>query len=1090
MCLRLCLLAASVLVVAGAVAQDLPSLVPWTEDFETSLSAWRVGDSGKQPLLLVQDRFRGGKQCAYSGPPGNMRVMKRELPTPVMGRLEVAFFDDMASSKQQMAGVTSPGEAQLLGIACRGGSRYQVRIGRDYSEVPVARTPGWHLFAWECDGRRTVAFIDGTQVASVQGMARLAGISLGSFWDASTGWYDDVKLTPQLPPMADPVAQAEEALGTTVPTPPLQVADASGAAGRALNLNVRSSGGPLWVLGAGSDGARRLVVRYQAKEPATRTLVVNGQRTQASFPAARSWACIGLPVEVRQGVNQVVLEGGAGALTLDWLALAPPDIVPEDWGNALTEWLRLGAWRAAAFNVSDVTARGVGISPPAPVLLPADLGPEDSVRNLSKQSQTQLSEVMQAVLDRERPLLASRYRARTATPLGPETALSREVYARLQRYVCMTDPQLRDWPYWPGCRYHKVDYHSEHSVRQNATVSLCYATLLLGPYDPSVASVPREKLVADLRALLRYLAITHRANFLPTGDNSPWGDEWQSAHWAAFAGHAAWLAWDLLDEDTRIMVARMVIHEANRFNTRPPDSGVKNDTKAEENGWNSQIIALAACMFPDHPNASLWRERAIVYMINSYVREADRTLARIVDGRPAADRISAATLWPDYTLENHGRVHPDYMHCIGLQLRNALLYWSAGEPLPESLLFNVAETWAVVKRLTALNGSSFYVNGQDWWPHRHDTLMTNPAFMSVLCKDPDGALIERQVLDFTARMHARFSDGRMWDRREFNYPNAEEEVMCRYAELYQLHRMAGDGEPPAARADFLARHRGVTVFDAGGFVVNRTPESLCSFAWVNGAMGLVFASDDTWFTSPSERGMVGRITCAGLADTTPTVEKRRLDTTADRFCLTMRMGRSGGKLQQDVAVFSLPDGPVIYLERLLAREAVDVREVATATAPILNEDAPGINPNHRTVRFAGGTEEIVGASDKPARLLQWPGAWARVDDRLAVATTGALAYRDENQYRRSRLEEELIANYRANVGPVAAGSVFSRCATVYLPNPAAEAPLALELVPGPEGTLLARWNGRLFAANFTDETQSVPTPAGPVALEPFEARGL
>ena len=57
-----------------------------------------------------------------------------------------------------------PGEAELLGIVCRGGQHYQCRVGRTYTDVPVERTEGWHLFAWECDGCRTVAHIDGVEV--------------------------------------------------------------------------------------------------------------------------------------------------------------------------------------------------------------------------------------------------------------------------------------------------------------------------------------------------------------------------------------------------------------------------------------------------------------------------------------------------------------------------------------------------------------------------------------------------------------------------------------------------------------------------------------------------------------------------------------------------------------------------------------------------------------------------------------------------------------------------------------------------------------------------------------------------------------
>ena len=673
------------------------------------------------------------------------------------------------------------------------------------------------------------------------------------------------------------------------------------------------------------------------------------------------------------------------------------------------------------------------------------------------------------VLAAVKPRLDGVYRARPHKLLAQETPLSRECYQRLLRYVRLTQPKLADWPYAAGCRYHKWDHHNEYAVRQNATVALGYSVLLKGGYDTEVAGVRREQIEADLKALLRYIAITHRANFLPTGDGQPWGDQWQSALWARWAGHGAWLSWGLLDDDVKLMVARMIVHEADRFNKRPPDSGEWRDTKAEENAWNSMVIALAECMFPRHPNAKLWRERAIVYMINSLTREADRSEARVVDGRPVKDRVTAVTIHPDFTLENHHRVHPDYLASGGLLMRSALVYHAAGVAPPESLLYNVPETMQVVKRFTAANGSYFYVNGQDWWPHRHDSPLTVSGFKSVLTNDRDAAFLERSTLDFLGRMHARFDDGRAWHAREYNYRNAEEEMIARYSELYLLHRLLGDGPEPVTRDEFFRHQSGTHVYDIGGFVTHRTPEKFCSFAWVNGAMGLVYPSDDTWFTSPSERGMVGRIVCEGLRDTTPKVEQHRVQKLADGFAFAGRIARCDGKVEQNIGVFSLASGPVVYLERLVAREEVKVKEVATGLAAILNEDAPGISPNYRMLHRAEGTLKVVGANRERRRVLRFASSWANVDGKLGiVSTSNSMAYRDNNAYRRSRLEEELIANYRTAIGRVAKGHELGTCAVLFVPNqpPGDTARTHVDIARAGPGIVAARFGDSLVVVNL------------------------
>lgn len=900
---------------ASARQEAKPSFV---EGFEGAPTRWRKGDDGAVPLLVVGDRAFSGKRCAFSGPPGNRRVSRAELPQPV-GRLEVRFYDDLAPSKRQMA-IAVGRPKQILGIACFGGSHYQTRVGHTYTATSVERSKGWHLFAWVCDGTRVAAFIDGTPVGMNRTLDRISGICLGSFWDASTGWYDDVRAYPRMAEDAEAVAEAERAL---------------------------------------------------------------------------------------------------------------------------------------------------------------------------ERQQTERANALRRQLVADRAKLAQEFRVRPHRPLGPQTPLARECYRRLLRYVRLTRPQFRDWPRAPGCRYHKLDGHREYAVRQNATVALGYSTLLRGDYDEKVAGVPKEQIEKDLLALLRYIAITHKANLLPTGDGHPWGDQWQSALWARWAGYAAWLAWDRLDDETKLLLARMIVHEANRFNARKPDSGEWRDTKAEENAWNSMIIVLAECMFPHHPNAKLWHERAIVYLINSYARQSDKKEEKLVDGKPVKERVSAVTIHSDFTLENHGRVHPDYLGCFGLMLRSAPLYHAAGLEPPEALFYNVPQAWHVLKHLTATNGSYFYVNGQDWWPHRHGSPLTVSALTSVLLKDPHSAFLERQALDFLGKMHARFDDGRAWHPREYNYRNAEEEMIARYAELYLLHRLLGDGPKPATREEFLRHVSGVRLYDIGGFVTHRTPEKFVSFTWANGAMGLVYPRDDTWFTSPSERGLVGYITCEGLKDTRPKVLERKVVAGKNSFSLAARISRCEGAVEQWIALFSLPDGPVIYRERLVAKKDVIVKEIATGVLPILNEDARGITRNRRVVYHQHGEVEVPGASKTSRGLIRFESRWANVDDRLGVlANFLGKAWRDRNAYSHCRLEEELIANHHAwpKGERFAAGTHILESFAIIVPNQTAKQTAKLQFTGfGHEGFHALRFGSTVVLSNLgpAPVTIEVPERHG-FALEPLE----
>ncbi len=272
--------------------------------------------------------------------------------------------------------------------------------------------------------------------------------------------------------------------------------------------------------------------------------------------------------------------------------------------------------------------------------------------------------------------------------------------------------------------------------------------------------------------------------------------------------------------------------------------------------------------------------------------------------------------------------------------------------------------------------------------------------------------------------------------------------------------------------------------------------ALLAGKWVNGAMGLVYPSDapkdSTWFISPFERGLVGYIVCEGVADSSPVVQEHRVETQQDSFAVGARISRCRNKVEQTVAVVSLPGAPVVYIERLTAREPVNVKEIATGSAGILNEDAPGISPNRRILYHSKGSEVIPGACSEPERLLRFDTPWANVDERLGVvASSSAVAYRDANAYAHSRLEEVLIGNYKAKLGPVAAGPQIDTSAVVLAPNQTHDVTAATRFEFVQVGTSISavRFQETIIAANLGSEAAQGEVFGIPnVALEPLQVR--
>lgn len=701
-----------------------------------------------------------------------------------------------------------------------------------------------------------------------------------------------------------------------------------------------------------------------------------------------------------------------------------------------------------------------------------------------------------AVISREKARLASDFAAAPTARPGVEGPLAREYYRRLAAYLPRINANLRDWQAEPGAKFHKRDGFHEHDVRQNATVAFGLAVYAAYAPDPSKPVVRKAR--EDARALVRYLSVTHRANFLATGGGAPWGDHWQSALWAAQAGDAAWHVWNILDDETRVMAARMIEHEADRFNERPPDNGEWGDTKAEENAWNSQIMSLACSMFPRHPRAKLWRERAIVYMMNSFSTRADHSDSTIVDGRRVRDWVTTVCIHDDYTLENHRRVHPDYMGTISLLLRNAQFYRLGGQQCPDAAYHHVEDCFAVLQALTAANGSYFYINGQDWWPHRHDGPLFVGGLMSAVRKNAAGAFMERSALDMFRKMHSRFKDGSAYHAKEYNYPNVEEEMIARYGDLYIAHRLFGEGPHPVSRAEFARANSGYRLFETGGFVIHRTPASFSSFAWVNGATGLIYPSDDTWFTSPDTRSLTGTVKAGDVKDTAPQLLERSVSplspsAAGDRkkgFAFVGRFKRLDGKARQDAAMIALPDGVVLYIERWTALDALDVSELATGSVTFLNENARPISPNFRQFRTVNGSIRVTGESGEPPKRSVWDTLWAMIDNRLVVVREvgGPMAFDERHSYANSRLDQTLSPIYRKAIGPVRSGQVFSEGAAAYLPNPPSADDLALDVQRSRYGLVAVRFGKTVAAVSFGSDQAEFRAFGRTWRLSPLQSR--
>ena len=233
-----------------------------------------------------------------------------------------------------------------------------------------------------------------------------------------------------------------------------------------------------------------------------------------------------------------------------------------------------------------------------------------------------------------------------------------------------------------------------HDVIRPACSASCALSVVLktGIFDEQAVGVSKQEALARTVRLIKAVVDAH--------DRAGWKYPWQSAFWAAFVCHGAWMLWDDLDAETQTEVAAIVEFEANRFIAPgyrvPYWNGQGGDTKAEENAWNTTILQLACAMMPGHPHVRQWKEVCSELMVSAYATEQDMQSETIVDGRPAKDWLHGYNARDDATVVNHGFMHPDYMTCIAFNVRSYLVQSLAGQPAPEAALFRTASVYGAL----------------------------------------------------------------------------------------------------------------------------------------------------------------------------------------------------------------------------------------------------------------------------------------------------------------------------------------------------------------------------------------------------------
>jgi hypothetical protein len=507
------------------------------------------------------------------------------------------------------------------------------------------------------------------------------------------------------------------------------------------------------------------------------------------------------------------------------------------------------------------------------------------------------------------------------------------IYTLIEKQVHHLRGDLKSWKGDNSMKLITKSASGEHTIRPNATFAADMAFLYkFGNYDPQTVGISRKEMMEnEIIPVIRYLVQTHKTGDLKTDDGKSWGDAWQSAHWTAALGTAAWWSWDDLPMDIREGVRKVVAHEADRIERTTPPHQVKLDSKSEENAWNSQVLSAALILMPADTRYAAWEKALQKWAFSSYLRSADAYSQTIVDKLPVSQQFTGANIYDDFTLENHDIVHPDYLGAWIMNAGNDLDYLMSNRKPLESFLYNLPDVYNQQKKMLLPDAGYCYPSGQDWALFRNTDWMPSHATAVARFNDPEALYYLRASIETAEKMQARNADGAIYAPGENYFPSAQGHVGYWLAQSWLiLHYAEKELRPENPKT-------GITYFNDGKILINRTSNAFHSVSWGEKIMIQLMPVAKDHVMSPDQRNGIGRIS---VNDTIQPVMLKSVDVIQADKGFTVKMVVAHGKyVEAIIDCTSDSNGHLNIQETLKAVKACTTDFVETLSFGILN------NPN-------------------------------------------------------------------------------------------------------------------------------------------------
>ncbi len=649
---------------------------------------------------------------------------------------------------------------------------------------------------------------------------------------------------------------------------------------------------------------------------------------------------------------------------------------------------------------------------------------------------------------------------------------------------------------------------NEQGVRPNADLSMVCAFLV--KYGKDKVTLPAGVSWTDLETIARQSLIfaysTHKANKLKVcSNNGYWGSTsnsdhvWESSLWAMSVAYSAFFQWESLNEAQRGYIRAMLVAECNYELQRTIPTGYTGDTKAEENGWETNILAATLGLFPDHALAPRWFERLREFAINCYSHPDDATDHTVIDPEynslTVADLYRGQNLYNDYTLQNHNLFHTSYQNVVMQELGESALALKLFQQTlhgqekwkTNALMHHNREVMDQVLNWLALaDGELAMPNGNDWSLFLYDQI-TSYTTMACFLRDPHALMLENLAYKHIQARQRTTTDGAWLLRADVGARRMGVEAH-RVMMTWLMHETLPTTDlTPTRWDDFNTAHQEARILQSQNIVRAATDDRFTCFSWSNGLSsytGYIAANSPDKnkiivpFRANNTGNFLGWYTVSGKGTNASPVVNGIYDLRGNAWTMNGEINTNDAALNNRFALYSTPGNAVIYIDYVRANTSGTITREQGGLMAISTDE---FTRTTRTLYTAAADGTITHCQSDGTQLSTFETDWVNIDNQLGILSQGdkLMAFGDRSN-NNSILTAKLYPSYTSGPRSFQSGEVVDRRHVIYYSRVNAEVTATLNdglqvltkalptgwngvIVPDPDGSHY------LLLANFVSD---------------------